>query len=180
MRPVERQATPARTGRNAQQLDRGWLWLLSAASLVTTLGLAALFMGHWSWARESLCAVLMLTSGCLLLTLLDAERYWWALRIVAGLVAGGYVAAILRLTFFPTAGGLGPPAPLLFLASAGFMVCGVPALCFMLWGHTRGRLARSDAGEAGAFERRTAGLMPALAWGTWLAIGIYLLHLLVQ
>ena len=179
MRAAERQPA-ARSGRNAQQLSRGILWLLSSASLVTTLGLGALFMGHWTWAREILCAMLTLVTGCFALTLADPERHWWALRTVAGLVACGYVAAILRLTFFPTAGGLGAPAPLLFLATAGFMVCGVPALSFMLWGHTRGRLARGDAGEAGVFERRTAGLMGALAWGTWLAVGVYLLHLLVQ
>jgi len=177
---AERRPAAPRAGRNAQRLGRGPLWLLSTASLVTALGFGTLFMGHWTWAREVLCAAMALTTGCFLLTLLDAERYWWALRVVAGLVAGGYVVAILRLTFFPTAGGLGTPAPLLFLATAGFMVCGVPALSFMFWGHTRGRLARDDAGEAGAFERRTAGLMPALAWGTWIAVGVYLLHLLVQ
>ena len=179
MRAAERQPA-ARPGRNAQQLGRGLLWFLSAASLVTALGLGVLFMGHWTWPREILCAVLALVTGCFALTLADPERHWWALRIVAGVVVGGYIAAILRLTFFPTAGGLGMPAPLLFLATAGFMVCGVPALSFLLWGHTRGRLARDDAGEAGAFERRTAGLIQALAWGTWLAVGVYLLHLLVQ
>lgn len=180
MRVAERQPAPARAGRNAQRLGRGLLWFLSAASLATVLGLAALFMGHWTWPREILCAVLALVSACFVLTLVDAERHWWALRIVAAVVVGGYVAAILRLTFFPTAGALGMPVPLLFLATAGFLVCGVPALSFVLWGHTRGRLARDDAGEAGTFERRTAGLIPALAWGTWLAVGVYLLHLLVQ
>lgn len=180
MRALERRHPPLRAGRNAQQLNRGLLWLLSAATLAAAFGLGAMFMGHWTWARETLCALLVLTAACLVLTLVDAERYWWALRIVAGLVAGGYITAILRLTFFPSAGGLGTPVPLLFLATAGFMVCGVPALSFMFWGHTRGRVARDDVGEAGAFERRTARLMQALAWGTWFAVGVYLLHLLVQ
>ncbi|HEU5399348.1 MAG TPA: hypothetical protein VFV77_08690 [Gammaproteobacteria bacterium] len=177
---AERRRIPLRTGRNAQQLGRGWLWLLASASLVTVAGFAVLFTGHWTWARELLCAVLTSAAACFLLTLADPERFWWALRIVAGLVAAGYLAAILRLTFFPLAGELGAPLPLLFLATAGFMVCGVPALSFVLWGHTRGRMARDDAGEAGAFERHTARLMPAIAYGTWFAIGVYLLHLLVQ
>jgi len=178
VRAAERSAAP--TGRNAQRLSRGLLWLLCSASLVSALGLGALFMGHWTWAREILCGLLTLSAACFALTLADPDRHWWALRIVAGLVAGGYLAAVLRLTFFPTAGGLGMPAPLLFLATAGFMVCGVPALSFLLWGHTRGRMARDDVGEAGRLERYTARIIPALAWGTWLAVGVYLLHLLVQ
>lgn len=180
MPAAERRAGRVRGRRNAQQLARGWLWLLVSASLVTLAGFAFIFAGHWTWARELLCAVLAATAACFLLTLADPERFWWALRVVAGLVAVGYLAAILRLTFFPLAGGLGTPLPLLFLATAGFMVCGVPALSFVLWGHTRGRMARDDSGEAGAFERHTARLMPALAYGTWFAIGVYLVHLLVQ
>lgn len=179
MRAAERRVAPG-GGRNAQYLGRPLLGLLGSASLVAAVSFAVLFAGQWTWARALLCAMFSLVFFCFTLALADEERYWWALRIVAGFVAAAYLAAILRLTFFPLAGELGHPVPLLFLATAGFMVCGVPALSFMLWGHTRGRAARADVGEAGVFERYTARLLPALAYGTWFAVGVYLLHLLVR
>jgi len=165
--------------RNAQQLSRSLLWLLTPAMLLATAGFGVQFWDHWNSARILLCAALSLCALMLAFSLWSQERFWWAPRTLAGLVALAYLAAVIRLSFLPGPGTPGPHLPLLFLASVGFMVCGVPALCFMLWGHTQGRLARDDAGEGTRMDRWTARLIPLLGHATWLAVGVYLLSLLI-
>ncbi|HLW74266.1 MAG TPA: hypothetical protein VKT74_04290 [Gammaproteobacteria bacterium] len=177
MRVLDRPAASV-TGRNAQHLGRWTLWLLTPAS-VTALTLSWLaFAPHWTWQREILCAVLGFMAFCLALSVWSQERFWWAPRALAAVVTLGCVAAVLRVVLFPMAGGA-PRAPAVFLASVAFMVWGLPCLCFALWGHTRGKLVRADAVHVTRMDRWTAHLLPALAWGTGIALGIYLLRLIV-
>ncbi|MGE5625934.1 MAG: hypothetical protein ACM3ZT_10345 [Bacillota bacterium] len=177
MRAAERQATPI-GGRNAQHLSRWLLWFLTPASL-TALGLSWVeFAPRWTWSREIVCAVLALTSLLLGFSLISQRRFWWAPRALALMVTVGCVAAVYRVLLFPMAGNA-PRAPALFLASVGFMVWGLPCLCFALWGHTRGKLARDDAQHVTRMDRWTAHLLPALAWATGIALGVYLLRLLL-
>lgn len=164
--------------RNAQQLSRSLLWLLAPAATVACLGLSVAYHSQWTWARVLLCSALGFSAACLALSLVSQQRFWWAPRALAGLVAFCYLAAVARLSWLPAPGTPGPHFPLLFLATVGFMVCGVPALSFMLWGHTRGKLARGDALHVTRMDRWTAHLIPALAYGTWIAVGVYLLSLL--
>ena len=172
--------TPLRiAARNAQRLPRPLLWLLTPAMAVAAVGLTLLFMDRWNWPRALLCCVFALATLCLVLAWLSQERYWWAPRVLAGLVTLSYFAAVVRFSWFPAPGAPGPHLPLLFLATVGFMVCGVPSLSFMLWGHTRGKLARGDVRRITLMDRWTARLMPVLAYGTWFAVGVYLLSLLV-
>ena len=178
MRAAEQSRAQGRR-RNAQQLGRGMLWLLTPATLLVCAGLGLQDWGEWTLWRMALCGAFAVASACLALSLWSQERFWWAPRILAGLVTLSYLAAVIRLSFLPAAGAPGPHLPLLFLASVGFMVCGVPALSFMLWGHTRGKLARGDAGEGGLMDRWTARLIPLLGYATWFAVGVYLLSLLV-
>ena len=168
-----------RAGRNAQQLPRPLLWMLTPAMAVAAAGLALLSMDQWNWTRALLCAVFTVATLCLMLAWASQERYWWAPRVLAGLVTLSYLMAVVRFSWFPAPGVPGPHLPLLFLATVGFMVCGVPSLSFMLWGHTRGKLARGDVQRVTAMDRWTARLMPVLAYGTWFAVGVYLLSLLV-
>lgn len=178
MRALEHRAAPV-TGRNAQRLGRWVLWLLLPACL-TALALSWLaFAPHWTWAREALCAVLGFSALCLGLSLWSQERFWWAPRALAALVTLGCVAAVLRVMLFPMAGDA-PRASAVFLASVAFMVWGLPCLCFTLWGHTGGKLARRDTSHVTLMDRATAHLLPALAWGTGLALGVYLLRLLLS
>jgi hypothetical protein len=172
---------PFRGGRrrNAQLIGRGLLWLLTPAVLLAAAGLALQYWDHWNSSRILLCAALALTALLLALCLWSQQRFWWAPRALGGMVALAYLGAVIRLSLLPGPGVPGPHLPLLFLASVGFMVCGVPALSFMLWGHTRGRLARGDAGVGTLMDRWTARLIPLLGHATWLAVGVYLLSLLV-
>lgn len=165
--------------RNAQQIDRRLLWLLTPASVAACLGFYLLSAGHWNWPRALLCGVAGTAALCFALSLWSQQRFWWASRVLAAMVWTGFLAAVARLSWFPTPGSAGPHLPLLFLAVVGFMVCGVPALSFMLWGHTRGKAARPDAVQVTAMDRWTSGLIPLLGYAAWFATGVYLLSLLV-
>ena len=166
--------------RNAQRIPRLLLWLLTSACLVACIGLCLLSMGHWNLPRLLLCGAFACSTLCFTLALISQERFWWATRALAGLVSLSYLAAVVRFSWFPGPGAPGPHLPLLFLATVGFMVCGVPCLSFMLWGHTRGKLARGDAQRITPMDRWTARLIPILAYATWFAVGVYLLSLLVS
>ena len=165
--------------RNAQQIDRRLLWLLTPVSVAACLGLYLLSAGYWNWPRALLCVAAGLAALCFALSLWSQQRFWWASRVLAGMVSLGFLAAVARLSWFPTPGSPGPHLPLLFLAVVGFMVCGVPALSFMLWGHTRGKAARADAVRVTAMDRWTSALIPLLGYAAWFAAGVYLLSLLV-
>lgn len=162
--------------RNAQHLHRGLACLFLTVSLSLAIGLA--LQAHGSWLRESACGVAGFVAACLLLTLWDQERFWWAPRLLTGLMALLSVAAVYRVLLFPMAGDV-PHLPALFFATVAFMVCGLPCLCFTLWGHTGGKLARDDVSHVTRMDRGTAGLLLALRWGTGIALGIYLLRLLL-
>jgi hypothetical protein len=179
LRAAER-IDPRSAGRNAQRIPRPVLWVLTPAMAVAAFGFVILFTGHWNWARGLLCLVFAVSALCFALAWVSQERHWWAPRLLATFVTLSYLAAVVRFSWFPGAGTAGPHLPLLFLATVGFMVCGVPALSFMLWGHTRGKLARGDVQHITRMDRWTARLMPVLAYGTWLAVGVYLLSLLVN
>lgn len=177
MLAAERRTAPLR-GRNAQYLPPRLLWLLAPGNLAA-LGLAWFaFAPHWTWAREALCGLLGLTSLLFGLALVSQERFWWAPRVLAALVTLACVAAVYRVLLFPMAGDT-PRTPALFLASVAFMVWGLPCLCFALWGHTRGKLARLDARHVTRMDRWTAHLLPALAWATGIALAVYLIRLLL-
>jgi hypothetical protein len=178
LRVLERR-TASLTGRNAQHLARWALWLLLPACLSALALSWFAFAPHWTWSRETLCAVLGFSALCLGFSLWSQERFWWAPRSLAALVTLGCVAAVFRVMLFPMAGDT-PRAPAVFLASVAFMVWGLPCLCFTLWGHTGGKLARGDVVHATFMDRWTAHLLPAFAWGTGIALGVYLLRLFLS
>ena len=165
--------------RNAQHIPRRLLWLLTPFCVGVALDLAVVYTGPWNWPRAVACGGFAFSAVCFALSMLSQERFWWAPRALAGLVSLSYLAAVARFSWLPGPGAPGPHLPLLFLAVVGFMLCGVPALCFMLWGHTRGKLARGDAQHITLMDRCTARLIPILAWATWFAVGVYLLSLLI-
>jgi len=165
--------------RNAQLIDRRLLWLLTPAAVVACTGLCLLSLHHWNWPRSLVCGSIGIAALCFALALWDQQRFWWATRMLAGMVSLMFFGAVARLSWFPTPGAPGPHLPLLFLATVGFMVCGVPALSFMLWGHTRGKSARDDARHVTVMDRWTARLIPLLGYATWFAVGVYLVSLLV-
>lgn len=177
MRAAE--ATSGLHGRNAQHIPRRLLWLLTPACTVAAVGLALAYGGHWNWPRALACGGFAFSAVCFALSMAGQERFWWAPRALAGLITLCYLAAVARFSWLPGPGAPGPHLPLLFLAVVGFMLCGVPALCFLLWGHTRGKLARGDARHVTLMDRWTARLIPILTYATWFAVGVYLLSLLI-
>ena len=177
MLSAERRAAPVR-GRNAQYLSDWLLWLLTPVNLAALALAWVAFAPHWTWTREALCALLGLTGLLFGLALANQERFWWATRALAALVTLACVAAVYRVLLFPMAGDT-PRTPALFLASVAFMVWGLPCLCFALWGHTRGKLARIDAQHVTRMDHWTAHLLPALAWATGIALAVYLIRLLL-
>ena len=164
--------------RNAQLIDQRLLWLLTPAAAAACTGFCLFFLHHWNWPRAMVCGGFGVATVCFGFALWDQRRYWWATRALAGMVSLTFFGAVARLSWFPTPGAPGPHLPLLFLATVGFMVCGVPALSFMLWGHTRGKSARADAQHVTGMDRWTTRLIPLLGYATWFAVGVYLVSLL--
>jgi hypothetical protein len=177
LRAAERFHAPR--GRNAQRIDRRLLWLLTPAALAGGVILFLASASGWTWLREAEFALLSLASGCLLLTLASQERFWWAPRLLAGLICLSLMAAVYRSALFPFAGIRDPHLPALFLAAVGFMLWGLPCLCFALWGHTGGKLARADAAEVTRMDRWSALLLEAVRFGVYIALGFYLAQLLL-
>ena len=172
MRALEQeQAAPERMPpRNAQTIKPWVLWLLTPAMLLTTLLVFASVGGEWTLSDALLCAAFALVTLCLILALIDQQRFWWALRILAGLVCFGYVAYVLYAAMAPPASGDDPHFPRLFLATMGFLVWGLPSLCFMLWGHVGGKLARGDVSRVTPMDIWTARLLKLLIYGTFIGL----------
>ena len=159
--------------RNAHTI-KGWvLWLLTSAMLLTTLMLFASVDGEWTLARALICATLTLVTLCLVLALISQRRFWWALRVIAGVVCFGYVAYVFDAAFSPPVSGDNPLLPRLFLATLGFLFWGLPSLCFMLWGHVGGKLARGDVKNVTPMDLWTAELLKLLVYATFIALCVY-------
>ena len=164
--------------RNAQELGAGLLWLVMPAAWLTTVVLCLDLSAAWSLPRLAFCGCMGLVALCLSLSLVSQRRFWWAPRIVAGLLGFGWLAAVYLVAWYPPELARDPRFPVVFIATTGFLVMGVSALCFMLWGHTGGKLARPDALHITLMDRWTARLLVLLRYALYIALSFYLLRLL--
>lgn len=178
MRAAEREHGEASLPlRNAQEIDGPTLWvaMIAASMLLAVLCLAS--AGEWSLPRIVTCSVLVTLCGCLLLSIISQRRFWWAPRIIAGMLGFGCFAGVYLTAWFPPSLARDPRLPAVFMVTVCFLVMGVPALCFMLWGHTGGKLARLDVQCVTAMDLWTARLLVLLRYALFIAVAFYLVRL---
>lgn len=179
MRAAEHETSAALPARNAQELDTPALLLSLGAAFSLFVGLCQPSAGSdWSMPRIAVCALLALICLCLLLALASQRRYWWAMRIIAGLLGFGCFAGVYLTAWFPPSLARDPRLPAVFMVTVCFLVMGVPALCFMLWGHTGGKLARLDVQRVTTMDLWTARLLVLLRYALFIAVAFYLVRLL--
>ena len=179
MRAAEREAQAHRVqARNAQEIDGPALWvaMIAVSMLLCVVCLAS--AGAWSPPRIVTCSVLTVLCGCLLLCIISQRRFWWAPRIIAGMIAFGCLAVVYLTAWYAPAIVHDPRLPAVFMVTVCFLVAGVPALCFMLWGHTHGKLARLDAGRITRMDIWTGRLLVLLRYALFIAVAFYVLRLL--
>jgi len=106
------------------------------------------FFGESGWTAASIvfefvCAVI---SMALVLTLIDHRRFWWALRVVTGIVfilCTGYLIDEFFVKNEPIKlGDPGAASPLNALRA--FLIFGLPCLLYTLWGSTWGKLGQKN------------------------------------
>ncbi len=164
--------------RNAQEIGAPVLWIaLAAVSLFPGILYFAAHGGGPA-ARLAVCSVLALLWVCLALSLVSQRYFWWAPRIIAGLLAFGCFAGVYLTAWYPPELARDPRLPAVFMVTVCFLVMGVPALCFMLWGHSGGKLARLDARRVTTMDLWTARLLVALRYALFMAVAFYLVRLL--
>jgi hypothetical protein len=164
--------------RNAQEIDGSALWvaMIAVSMLLSVVCLSS--AGEWSPPRIVACSVLACLCACLLLCIVSQRRFWWAPRIIAGMLGFSCLAAVYLAAWYMPTLAHDPRLPAVFMATVCFLVAGVPALCFMLWGHTHGKLARLDAGRITRMDVWTGRLLVLLRYALFIAVAFYVLRLL--
>lgn len=163
--------------RNAQEIGALPLCLSLLICLVLLAAMAMSYQGAWSPAELGSGAVLLAVAVCLALSLVSQRRFWWAPRLIAGGIAFMSLATVYLTAWYPPELGRDPRLPAVFMVTVCFLVLGVPALCFMLWGHTQGKLARLDVSSITTMDLWTARLLVLLRYALIIAVGFYLLRL---
>jgi hypothetical protein len=137
-------------GLNSEVPRRGLLWFGAVAMTLFT-AVMYFFLGQSGWTASSVafdfvCGVI---SVALMLTLIDQRRYWWALRVVTGIVfilCIGYLIDEFFVKHQPiTFGAPGAESPLNALRA--FLIFGLPCLLYTLWGSTWGKVGQTNPGK---------------------------------
>ena len=163
--------------RNAQLISRWLLWALTPPVAALTVYLS-LLPAPWSMPRVLLCSLMVLVSSCLILSIVNQRHFWWAPRLIAGIVSLVFLGFVAETAFEPERISQDPQVPALFAATLAFLLWGLPALCFLLWGHTGGKLARDDAGRGTWMDLWTGRLLLALRYAMLIAVGFYFMRLI--
>ena len=166
--------------RNAQRIAAPVLWLMTPAMTLFTVLLWAEFVGAWTPARIVACGVLGLAALCFAFALVSQRLFWWAPRVLAAMVSAACFGAIYLVAWLPARAAGEPRLPAVFLATLGFLLLGVPCLCFVLWGHTGAKLARLDAIRITPMDRWTARILRALHYAVLVALAFYVARTLAQ
>jgi hypothetical protein len=175
VRVLEQEGAAGGRVRNAQRISRPALWILTPAA-ITASGFVYLHSyPRWAVLHSVLLTALIAVSACLVLSCLDQRRFWWAPRVIAGLISLGLLSAFLLAGFmpFPVKSDRFPP---LFMATLAFLLWGLPALCFVLWGHTSAKLGRRDATRVTFMDIWTSRVLVVLYYTGVFTVCLYLLH----
>lgn len=176
MQVLERQVLAGEgTGHNAQRISRPVLWVVTPASLLSCIVLYLDFSTAWNLPRLIFMGVMALLCACLLLSLVDQRRFWWAPRIIAALIGLGFLTGVYLAARLPFSGH-GERLPPLLMSTLGFLVWGVPALCFVLWGHTGGKAARQDGSRITFMDIWTTRLQVLIYYAVAAALSFYVIH----
>jgi len=175
VRVLEQETPAAGVVHNAQRISRPALWILTPLSIAASVVVYFYFEPRWTVLHSVSLAALAIVSACLVLSLVDQRRFWWAPRVIAALIGLGFLAAFLLTAFipFPVKSERFPP---LFMATLAFLVWGLPALCFVLWGHTAAKLGRRDATRITFMDIWTSRVLVVLYYTGMIAICFYLVH----
>jgi hypothetical protein len=148
---------------------RGILWFgVIGAVLLTGLLAFAFQQGGWTAARIAGLAVLLLLALGLSLTLLDAVRYWWGMRVVTCIVFAATLWHLFDAALFAPsrqqADGFG-------LAFRGFLIFGLPALVYSLWGSIWGNVG---LGQRKLISTADVAVFRLVYYGRWLFVALTL------
>lgn len=160
--------TAAAPDRNVPR--RGVLWFGVIGALLLTGLLAFTFQqGGWTAPRIGALAVLLLLALSLILTLMDAARFWWGMRVVTCIVfaatLGNLLDAALLAPGRQHADGFG-------LAFRGFLIFGLPALVYTLWGSIWGNVG---LGQRKLITRADVAVFRLVYYGRWLFVALTLI-----
>lgn len=176
MRVLEQEALAVVGARhNAQRISRPALWIFTPSSIAASFATYFYFEPRWTVLHFTALAALVIVSACLVLSLVDQRRFWWAPRIIAALISLGFLAAFLLTAFIPLPVN-SERFPPLFLATLALLLWGLPALCFVLWGHTAAKLGRRDATRVTFMDIWTSRVLVVLYYTGMIATCLYLIH----
>ena len=122
---------------------RAVLWFATIAATLLT-AFMALFFSQSGWSASG--AVLIVAVGSvsvgLALTLVNAARYWWAMRMVTFVLFATFFCNLIYVGYaHPNqAGSDNVWASPAMSALRGFLFFGLPSLLYTLWGSTWGKL----------------------------------------
>ena len=125
---------PQRTG-NQLPFTRPMLWFITALSVMFDVLLLLEFQAAPTALSGAVFFTAIAVTVCLSLCLADTARFWWAMRLVTGLVFITFAYALVSQWLFadPVV-----EARQRLMAIAAFCVAGVPALVYSLWGNPYG------------------------------------------
>lgn len=154
---------------STQTPKRSVLWFASGGMLLFTWFMY-LFFDQRGWETRDVIFIAIsgaMTSG-LVLTLINAQRYWWGMRIVTFIIFACYLSYLLyefwwsgrELELTARRSSATP-----FNAILGFLFFGVPSLLYTFWGSTWGKLGHAEPRNVTGWDLATF----YLAWGAqWL------------
>ena len=159
--------------RNAEIPTRVVLWFATAGMLVFTVFMY-FFFDQRGWGTRDV--VFIAASGALTLglavTLIDARRLWWGMRLVTFIIFAAYLFYLLyefwwsgkELELTAQRSAATP-----FNSILGFLFFGIPCLIYTFWGSTWGKLGH----EQPEGVTRSDVITYYLAWGAqWLFLAL--------
>jgi hypothetical protein len=158
---------------------RGVLWFAVIALGLCT-GFMALFFAQRGWhaADVGFVAVCSIVTLALLATLMNAARYWWAMRVVTFIIFSlsfWYLIDEAFINRHPEQIG-NPGEVSTFNAIRGFLFFGLPSLLYTLWGSTWGKLGTP---KPTAVTNADILILRLAIYGRWLFLALTVLTLAV-
>ena len=136
--------------KSVESPRRGVLMFITPCAMLSAV-IMFLFFDQRGWETREVAfeGVLILICACLVLTTINAQKFWWAPRIVAFIIFALYLSylsyELLTQPFFvPTSKGAANPLN----AVLGFCIFGIPCLLYALSGSTLGPIANVAKGSS--------------------------------